>query len=397
MPRRPPNMRITVVDSPTLPTAFRRHSLPIFTNINEPTSPIKQTFLLSPSPTSTVFCTDSPVLGSSLVTPTTTYTCTSPSTIPASIAGAYPTPRFYSPSIAAQSYRSSSRYSNWSTDPTLVEGMLTPRLATISDILPDDTDLYVDERPQTIRWSVLVSEAQQQQQQESAEMGLGPEMSSPNYYPTSPTVRSLPDEEYRALRRSQQKAELNAYFAQPSLLPRSSIPRTAYQEAELSQSRRSQISDVKDATRRALGSNFDFTDVGYERSSSSQRSSSATSPSRYSAATSSSYEEKIPQRYIDEFNEKWFEDDLKYGAKQYAADRDGSASWRTHEAMYGDIRPLPRRDTTLRYTAQSDLDSRVDNAIEEPRPQLTSRWSVSTIDSVDEPKKRSLLGRRSRS
>jgi len=164
-----------IIDYPTFPAPVCHQAQQTLISIEESTSPIKQTFLLSPSPPSTTFRADSPILRSSLDTPTI-YACSSSSSVPASIAGAYPTPRFYSPSIAQQSYRSSN-YSNWSTDPTVVEGMLTPQLAATSmnDILPDDMDLYIDERPQTVRWSIVVSEGQREIAGEE-EVDLGPEV-----------------------------------------------------------------------------------------------------------------------------------------------------------------------------------------------------------------------------
>ncbi|CAE7024983.1 hypothetical protein PTTW11_03840 [Pyrenophora teres f. teres] len=177
MVRKFPNMRITV-DSPTFPAPLRRRSRQTLNSIEETASPTKQTFLLSPSPTSTTFCTDSPILRSSLVIPTP-YTRILAFSIPTSTAGAYPTPRFYSPNLDSQSYYRASSYANWSMDPTLVEGMPTPQLVVtnMSDILPDDMDLYLDERSQTVRWSVSVAEDQQQQDPASEEeVELGPEV-----------------------------------------------------------------------------------------------------------------------------------------------------------------------------------------------------------------------------
>jgi len=193
------------------------------------------------------------------------------------------------------------------------------------------------------------------------------------YHSTNSTSSNLPGDEYRALKRAQEKAELNAHFAQPSL-PSRSIAKTAYQKADLTRNRRSQISEVKDATRRALGASFDFTDAGYTHI---QRSSAVSN-----RASTARYEEEIPIRYIHEFDKKWVEDDLKDAAEQYAADSDGSASWRTHQAMHQDIKPLPHRDNTApSYLAQITPNRRVDSVMEEElRPQLTSKWSVSTID-----------------
>ncbi|EFQ95585.1 hypothetical protein PTT_05979 [Pyrenophora teres f. teres 0-1] len=388
MVRKFPNMRITV-DSPTFPAPLRRRSRQTLNSIEETASPTKQTFLLSPSPTSTTFCTDSPILRSSLVIPTP-YTRISAFSIPTSTAGAYPTPRFYSPNLDSQSYYRASSYANWSMDPTLVEGMPTPQLVVtnMSDILPDDMDLYLDERSQTVRWSVSVAEDQQQQDPASEEeVELGPEMPT-TYYPISSKSRGLPGDEYRTLKKAQEKAELNEHFAQPSL-PTRTISKSAYQQLDLSKDRRSQISEVKNATRRALGSSFDFTDEGYEHSQRASATSSRDSIGKYEIRDS-------PQRYIDEFNKKWVEDDLKHEATQYAADRDGSGSWRAHEIMYGDIKSLPSRDTASGHVAQNGPNRRIDSVVEEaPRPQLVSKWSMSTIDLDEEPKKRSLFGRRS--
>ncbi|KAF1836821.1 hypothetical protein BDW02DRAFT_492598 [Decorospora gaudefroyi] len=337
-------------DSPTFPAHLRRISERTLASIKEIPSPtVQQTFLHSPSPTTpsyretflysptaseTSLRMDSPILA-----PSNQDSSTS---LPTSTAGAYPTPRFYSPTIASHCYPSSF-YSNFSTDEKVVDGMSLRPANRMSDILPDDMDLYTeydDQRPHTRRWSVAVPDGQQEIVIE--ELDLDSSRSGTTYYTTSSSGAILPDDEYKVLQERQQRAHLEAHFAQPALAPShtSVRPKTSYQEANLPQDRRAHISEIKNATRDALGSSFDFTDDSYDRGQSSSGTRRAT--------TQYSYEEPIPQRYIDEFNKKWHEDDLKY-EHQYRADCTHNAGWRTHQNMYVDIKPLPRHESAPRY------------------------------------------------
>jgi hypothetical protein len=161
---------------------------------------------------------------------------------------------------------------------------------------------------------------------------------------TSNEASSLPGDEFRRLHKRQQHEYLNAYFEQPHLPPAytSIRPQTSYQTARSTRERRVEISELANATRHVLGSSFDFTDESYNRI---QRSTAVerlvTARSRRNADRAER-EDPIPQRYIDEFNKRWHEDDLVYERwHQYRADYTHSAEWRSHAGMYVDVKPLP--------------------------------------------------------
>ena len=176
-------------------------------------------------------------------------------------------------------------------------------------------------------------------------------------------------------------------------------PKTSYQAAGISRERQVEISEVGNATRLALGSSFNFTDEGYHRS---QRSAAANATSTRRDTSAYERRDPIPQRYIDEFNQKWAEDDRVY-EHQREADYTYNADWRTHSGMYVDTKPLPapRREVSSSYgnrPMRFDSSSR-----DEPRPLVrsapaafasnsaafASRFSVET---TEEPK-RSFWGR----
>jgi hypothetical protein len=171
--------------------------------------------------------------------------------------------------------------------------------------------------------------------------------------PTSSSASSLPGDEYRRLQKRQQHERLDAYFSQPHLAPSytSIRPKTSYQAAHLPRERRVEISEVANATRRALGSNFDFTDGSYNCSQRTAAVSILHSARSRRNADREEKEEPMPQRYIDEFNKRWHEDDLTYERQhQYRADYTHSAEWRSHAGMYVDVKPLPspRRERAVR-------------------------------------------------
>jgi hypothetical protein len=207
--------------------------------------------------------------------------------------------------------------------------------------------------------------------------------------PTSSESSSLPGNEYKRLQQRQKIERLNAYFEQPHLplSYTSARPKTSYQQARIPRERRVEISEVGNATRIALGSNFDFTHESYR----SQRSAAAHT------TRTSERKEPIPQRYIDEFNNKWAEDDRIY-EHQRQADYTYNADWRTHAGMHVDTKPLPapRREAKPSYDHRPmrfDSSSR-----DEPRPlarsapaAFASRFSLETRE---EPvPKRSFWGR----
>jgi hypothetical protein len=229
--------------------------------------------------------------------------------------------------------------------------------------------------------------------------------------PTSSEASTLPGDEYRRLQKLQQQARLNTYFEQPHLPPSytSIRPKTSYQAwPHLTRERRSEISEVANATRLALGSSFDFTDESYNCSQRSGAVDTLRSAATRRDDVASEKEKSIPQRYIDEFNKRWHEDDLQYERQhQYKADYTPKAAWRSHAGMYVDTksRPPPRREAMPRYLLQDQETSRpvrFDGASrDEPRPlacaqvyeATASRFSSETLETRESEPKRSFWNR----
>jgi hypothetical protein len=231
--------------------------------------------------------------------------------------------------------------------------------------------------------------------------------------PASSESSSLPGDEYRRLQKRQQQARLNTYFSQPHLPPSytSVRPKTSYQaRPHLTRERRSEISEVANATRNALGSSFDFTDESYNCSQRTAAVSTLHTARTRCDDVASKGEAPIPQRYIDEFNKRWHEDDLQYERQhQYKADYTPKAAWRSHAGMYVDTKPLPppRREATPRYLLQDQELSRPvrfdSSARDEPRPlaraavyeatAIASRFSNETFETRGSEPKRSFWNR----
>lgn len=137
----------------------------------------------------------------------------------------------------------------------------------------------------------------------------------------------LPGEEYRSLRRAQDRDRLETHFEHCGNVKTSyAAPRSAYRDAGLSQSECYRVSEVRSATRATLGGSFEFDDEGYERS---RRRESEYQRSRGWNDDEPSCE-LIPKKYLDEFNKKWHEDDEDNDANQYLADFAREAPWRKH-------------------------------------------------------------------
>ncbi|KAF2847198.1 hypothetical protein T440DRAFT_540091 [Plenodomus tracheiphilus IPT5] len=227
---------------------------------------------------------------------------------------------------------------------------------------------------------------------------------------TSLTPQGLPSDEYRTLRKRQDKHRLESHFAHNT--PKGNLPnanlttphhhhphQTAYQKANLPPSARLHISKLQNATRAALGPNFSFTHESYEvcRRNEESISQRAVEERRRGKSGNGRGGEPIPQRYIDEFNKMWAEDEDASDAEQARADRMVDARWRVHE--------LPRGAGVVGGCARERREVRVDSAIsvrersevsfeyEEERPELVSRFSTDSL--VAEVKgRRGVFGRR---
>jgi hypothetical protein len=215
--------------------------------------------------------------------------------------------------------------------------------------------------------------------------------------PAAQRSSSLPDEEFRDLHRAQNRERLESHFEHRGGCSRSNEPlHSAYRDAGLSREERRGISEVRSATRAALGPSFDFDEDSYGCSrrhmDDSQRSRGWTEEAP-SGGT-------IPKKYLDEYDQRWHEDDEDNDADQYIADCTLRASWRKHERM--DRYPVyvepsdTRRPTAV---APRSVDRGQDSShgdFERPvsRPQLTSSFS---FDNYEEPQReRRRLGRSSR-
>jgi hypothetical protein len=137
----------------------------------------------------------------------------------------------------------------------------------------------------------------------------------------------LPVDEYRSLRRAQDRSCLETHFShRGNVNTPYTVPYSAYRSAGLSQGERFRVSQVKSATRAALEGSFDFDDEGYDRS---RRREGEYQRSR-GWIDDDVCRDPIPQKYLDEFNQKWHEDDEDNNADQYLADCSREAAWRKH-------------------------------------------------------------------
>jgi hypothetical protein len=218
----------------------------------------------------------------------------------------------------------------------------------------------------------------------------------------------LPGEEYRKLRRGQDRERLEKHFEprESHFKPLISL-HSAYRTASLSQDQRLRISEVKSATRVALGSSFDFDDDSYGRLDRHEHKYQRSHGWVDDAAQGGN----IPQKYLDEFNQHWHEDDEENDADQYMADHAREAPWRKHapalqrrldlELVYGNEpvytnKPIhtnePIYTRPLTKGAPPRIDSGYGSEYEPPRtPQLLpSKFSFD--HSIKKPKRR-FLGR----
>ncbi|KAH9865246.1 hypothetical protein IAQ61_009193 [Plenodomus lingam] len=214
---------------------------------------------------------------------------------------------------------------------------------------------------------------------------------------TTPRSTGLPSDEYRDLVKRQRRSQIESHLSHKHSISSCSTTTTTphtptpYQTTHLSPSHRLQISQVKNATRRALTPGFDFTDERYEQA---QRRDTTTHKSRR-------YQEPIPQRYINEFNSKWARDDELYDAEQARADRVVNAAWRVHDGMRGDVAPLdasasspPRGERRVHCGVEAVREQCLESGgCRTARPQLVSKFSTDSLGF--EESKRGMFGFRS--
>jgi hypothetical protein len=137
----------------------------------------------------------------------------------------------------------------------------------------------------------------------------------------------LPHDEYRTLRRAQDRERLETHFEHDGSRLKSYIaPQSAYRNAVLSQRERLRVSEILSATRAALGPSFDFDDHSYERlqvrEDEYQRSREWVDDEPRDGP--------IPKKYRDEFDRWWHEDMEDNDPDQYLADNICEAPWRKH-------------------------------------------------------------------
>jgi hypothetical protein len=179
------------------------------------------------------------------------------------------------------------------------------------------------------------------------------------------TAISLPSEEYRTLCRAQDRERLNKHFEhQGNRLKPAAAPYSAYRQAGLPQDERVRISEVKSATRAALGASFDLDDDSYgrleEHEHEYQRSRGWVDDTPPRSA--------IPQKYLDEFNRLWHEDDEDNDADQYLADHSHGAPWRKHVPLeHYKLAAEPIRNKSRTKPAPSRGDSGYGREPERPR------------------------------
>ena len=206
----------------------------------------------------------------------------------------------------------------------------------------------------------------------------------------------LPDDEWRELGRAQGRERLKSHFEQHRNSSRSYQPtRSVYRDAGFSHSQRHGLSEVRSSTRAALGPNFDpFDNESYDRSC---RRDDDYGRSR-GWTDDTPRDNTIPKKCLDEYNQRWHEDDEDNDAGQYLADYASEASWRKHKR-------LDRRDHYMgepsshsyRPRTAATPPRRVDSAccgddFERPQtrgqyewPQLSSKFSFDD-EVYEEPK-----------
>lgn len=157
------------------------------------------------------------------------------------------------------------------------------------------------------------------------------------HYPTSSRHTRLPSDEYKHLQHLQKRERLTTHFTHQRNRPSTSYNRSnPYRDTGLSKDHRIDISKVRNATRAALGPSFSFDDDdsyphptqhrdNYERDN-YERSRGWIDDGEYSSAP-------IPKKNLDEYHQRWQEDDEDYDVDRYQADYAKDAPWRQPAEM----------------------------------------------------------------
>lgn len=268
---------------------------------------------------------------------------------------------------------------------------------------------------------------------------------------SSYTSVGLPADEYRTLQKRQNRDRVEAHFrgssgssnyssSTSSLSPNyphhrrgdsgdstySQRSYTSYQEARLPHAQRVHISEAKNATRRALGPSFSFTDE-YDNQASNYPATTQTTALSGGRRSRGNHTERepIPQKYLDEYHAWSRADDEKYNIDDrhpYKADYISNAQWHTHDGVH--VAPAPTAAATpilcptpmkpyyktpsslpshspLRshhrlervYSVMQDVREQPNYEYEYAQPRLVSKFSFDSDDGV-EVKKRSFFRRR---
>ncbi|KAL5116210.1 hypothetical protein ACEQ8H_005875 [Pleosporales sp. CAS-2024a] len=213
-------------------------------------------------------------------------------------------------------------------------------------------------------------------------------MSSYNRYLDQSRPQGLPGDDFTRLR---QRDGIERHFGHGGAGDAAyEAPRSTYRDAGLSRDHRSRISEVRGATRAALGSSFDFTDDSYERSQ-SRRRDDAYARSRGWLDDEPRDSGTIPTKYLDEFNKLWYEDDQANDAQQYQADYTREAPWRDHESM-GRYKSSAERSCTPQPRT-STASSRADSGYGGSDTSSQTLKSKFSWDDDESPRRHKRLGR----
>lgn len=221
-------------------------------------------------------------------------------------------------------------------------------------------------------------------------------LATPTYSVSSFTEPlGLPGDEYRILKGRQDRDRLEAHFAHrgSGSNPRSS---TAYQQAGMSKHERTNISELRSATRRALGESFDFTDKSFDKFQRAVK--------HHPDAFEEDFDQPIPQRYIDEYHSRSREDCRKYDNDQDMEDCTSGAAWVLCDPSDRDVAANSStlwHQPSMSYVQSSNksyslgwIDSVMGGSYKQQlpspyEPQLVSKFSFDS----DMPKKRKIFGR----